>query len=87
MSDDSPLNSGADSPSSSYGMDGRARKSPDSLTGFESHPYVNFSAAHQHVMAQAALAGLAGPSGVGKKAALNNNMVKSVIFIFIPLTN
>jgi hypothetical protein len=50
MSDHSPIHSGADSPSSSSGNDGRARKSPDSLTGFESNPYANLSAAHQGPM-------------------------------------
>ena len=77
MSDNSPLNSEPDSPPSSLGVNARQRKSPDSLTAFESH-YANFSAAHHHAMAaQAAMAaaGLAGPSGSGKKSTVNNNMV------------
>ena len=78
MSDESPLGSGGDSPSSSSGFDGRARKSPDSVVGFEASHYVNLSAAHQHAMAQAAMASLAGLTGAsvaGKKPSVNNNMV------------
>ena len=80
MSDNSPLYSEPDSPPSNRGVNERQRKSPDSLTAFESH-YANFSAAHHHAMAaqaaQAAMAaaGLAGPSGSGKKSTVNNNMV------------
>ena len=83
MSDDSPPHSGPDSPTSSSGVDNKEqRKSPDSLTAFESH-YVNFSAAHHHAMAaqaaMAAAAGLAGPSGSGKKATVNNNLVNVIM--------
>lgn len=85
MSDDSPAHSGPDSPSSSSGVDNKEqRKSPDSLTAFESH-YVNFSATHHHAMAAqaaiAAAAGLAGPSGSSKKATVNNNLVNKKIIM------
>jgi hypothetical protein len=79
MSDDSPAHSGADSPTSSSGFEARSRKSPDSLSGFESNHLANFSAAHQQAMAQAAMAavaGLAGPGGSGKRATVNNNLVR-----------
>jgi len=92
MSDDSPAHSGPDSPSSSSGVDNKEqRKSPDSLTAFESH-YVNFSATHHHAMAaQAAIAaatGLAGPSGSSKKATVNNNLVyKNIIMQKVLILN
>jgi hypothetical protein len=87
MSDESPINSGPDSPSSSSGADNRSRKSADGLGAFESH-YVNFSTAHQHAMAaqaaMAAAAGLAGPSGSGKKSSVNNNLVKLLNHYLLP---
>ena len=78
MSDESPLGSGGDSPSSSSGFEGRVRTSPDSVAGFDANHYVNLSAAHQHAMAQAAMASLAGLTGAsvsGKKPTVNNNLV------------
>ena len=80
MSDNSPLYPEPESPPSNLGVNERQRKTPDSLTAFESH-YANFSAAHHHAMAaQAAMAaaGMAGPSGSGKKSTVNNNLVRKL---------